>query len=154
VLDAIATEQGPWLLMAPGEIKPRDWKVRIAQATATDTDLIIVPTIDGRVVGSLGLYADPRTKVCAHVRALGMSVAAECRRLGVGTALVDAALGWARSNGVTRVVLSVLPHNAPAIAFYERHGFIVEGRRREQFILAGVAYDEVLMARSLKDRAR
>jgi RimJ/RimL family protein N-acetyltransferase len=151
VLDAIAAEQGPWLLMAPGEVKPRDWKARIAQATVADNELIIVPTIEGRVVGSLGLYPDPRTKVSAHVRTLGMSVAAEARRAGVGSALLDAALDWARGAGVTRVALSVLPHNAPALAFYERHGFAVEGRRREQFILAGVAYDEVLMARSLKD---
>ena len=151
VLDAIATEQGPWLLMRPGEIKPRDWRNRIAQATTDPAQLIVVPTIDGHVVGNLGLYPDSRSKVCAHVRMLGMSVAEECRRLGVGSALLAAAIGWAQSKGVTRVVLSVLPHNAPAIAFYERHGFAVEGRRRGQFILGGVAYDEVLMARFLED---
>ena len=55
-----------------------------------------------------------------HVATLGIAVAAEVRGRGIGTALMSEALRWARSVGVEKIVLSVYPHNAGAIALYRR----------------------------------
>jgi len=54
---------------------------------------------------------------------LGMLVAASHRRRGVGDALVDACVAWARQVGAREVVLHVFLHNVAAAALYRKHGF-------------------------------
>jgi RimJ/RimL family protein N-acetyltransferase len=81
----------------------------------------------------------------------GMSVGAAYRGVGVGSALLRAAIAWATAAGFAKIVLSVFPHNARAIAFYERHGFTLEGRRVRQFRRDGGYLDELLMGLPLTD---
>jgi GrpB-like predicted nucleotidyltransferase (UPF0157 family)/ribosomal protein S18 acetylase RimI-like enzyme len=47
-------------------------------------------------------------------------------REGVGSAMLSAALSTLNQKGWRDVVLWVLPENRPALAFYERFGFVVE----------------------------
>lgn len=146
LLDAIAAEPVPTLLMVPGQITAREWRHRIGLAGTSDTSLFLCAWIGSRLVGNLGLVSDAHP-ASAHVRVLGMSVARDCRGLGIGGALLEAAVAWAAAHGAEKVVLSVFAHNAPALAVYERHGFVREGLRRRQFVRAGEYHDEVLMAR-------
>jgi RimJ/RimL family protein N-acetyltransferase len=60
---------------------------------------------------------------------IGMMVAADWRGRGVGTALVAAAIEWARARGLHKLTLSVFPGNDAAIALYRKFGFVEEGRR-------------------------
>lgn len=52
-----------------------------------------------------------------------MVVARNFRRGGVGRALLEAALAWAKARGATRAQLLVDLDNAPALAWYERLGW-------------------------------
>ena len=61
-----------------------------------------------------------------------MVVAREWRGRGVGSALMVAAIDWARGRGLHKLSLSVWPHNAAAIALYGKYGFVEEGRRVKQ----------------------
>lgn len=54
---------------------------------------------------------------------LSLWVSPEHRGLGVGDALVDAVLDWARDRQFARVSLAVRTANRHATALYERHGF-------------------------------
>ncbi len=77
-------------------------------------------------------------------------VDAAYRRRGVGTALLDAADEWARSAGVTKLELHVFPHNTPAIALYDRHGYEREGYRRRHYRRpGGELVDTILMSKLL-----
>ncbi len=58
-----------------------------------------------------------------------MMVAADRRGRGVGTALMVAAIDWARAQGLHKLALSVFPHNDAAVALYRKFGFVEEGRR-------------------------
>jgi ribosomal protein S18 acetylase RimI-like enzyme len=49
------------------------------------------------------------------------------RGTGAGEALVEAVLSWSASAGATTVRLEVVEGNGPAIALYERQGFIPTG---------------------------
>ncbi len=60
---------------------------------------------------------------------IGMLVAYDWRGKGVGSALVAAAIDWARAQGLHKLSLSVFPHNDAAIALYRKFGFTEEGRR-------------------------
>ena len=77
---------------------------------------------------------------------LGMAVAREWRGRGVGSALLEAAIGWAREQGLHKLSLSVFPHNEAAIALYRKFGFVEEGRRVKHFRRAsGELWDSVEM---------
>jgi len=47
-------------------------------------------------------------------------------RMGAGSAMLSAALEKLDANGWRDAILWVLPENRPALAFYERFGFVVE----------------------------
>jgi ribosomal protein S18 acetylase RimI-like enzyme len=59
----------------------------------------------------------------------GMWVAPESRCRGLGAALLDAVIGWARARGFTRLELSAPSHSPAALALYRRAGFSATGAR-------------------------
>ncbi len=58
---------------------------------------------------------------------ISMWVAPEARRQGIGSALVDAVVDWARTQGLACLLLDVAAMNVPAIALYTRKGFVPNG---------------------------
>jgi RimJ/RimL family protein N-acetyltransferase len=123
---------------------------RSFRAGLDDSDrLSLVATVDGRVVGSLGLTHDGM----GHAD-LGMLLAIDARGRGLGSALLREATAWADAHPVVhKVCLQAWPHNTAALALYRRHGFLVEGhlhrhwRRRD-----GSLWDAVIMGLAVTDR--
>lgn len=77
------------------------------------------------VVGSLSVHPDSE-----HDCRIGMLVKPGYRGKGIGSALLGEAVQWARRQNQATISLLVFPHNAAAIALYERHGFKETGRHR------------------------
>lgn len=148
LLDAIAAEPRSGLLMEPGMRTPGDWRHVIAESEVGWGRLFIVAEAGRGLAANLGLRPVPNP-ASRHVCDIGISVAATTRNLGLGGALLELALEWAVAQGYTKATLSALGHNDGAVRFYERHGFVHEGRRVAQFIRGGQYSDEVLMARLL-----
>jgi RimJ/RimL family protein N-acetyltransferase len=86
-------------------------------------DGTLVAIAEGGLVGEI--HIDPSWMGFGEI---GMMVAADWRGRGVGTALVAAAIEWARARGLHKLALSVFPHNHVAIALYRSFGFVEEGR--------------------------
>ena len=99
-----------------------------ARAASWTLDGTLVAVAGGELVGSLHVE---RSRF--GFGELGMSVAREWRGRGVGSALLAAAIEWAREQDMHKLSLSVFPHNAAAIALYRKFGFVEEGRRVKQF---------------------
>lgn len=97
------------------------------------------------IVGRLSVARDPHP-ASRHVADLGLMVAADARRQGVGWALLEQAVEWARAGGVTKLELHVFPHNEPAIRLYEKFGFVKEGYRHDQYRRGRDFVDAILMA--------
>jgi ribosomal protein S18 acetylase RimI-like enzyme len=92
------------------------------------------------IVGNLGIRAHH------GMGSLGMMVARQHRRQGIGGLLLDESLRWARESGLHKVDLGVWPHNAAAIALYRSRGFTIEGRLRRHYRRAnGELWDVVSM---------
>jgi RimJ/RimL family protein N-acetyltransferase len=92
---------------------------------------------------SLGRDPHPASR---HVADLGLMVAASHRRQGIGRALLERAIAWAREVGVRKLELHVFPHNDAAIALYESFGFEREGYRRAHYRRGSGYIDAILMA--------
>jgi len=118
------------------------------EAIQSDDQLRLLAVDGERVVGNLGL-----NPTSAGVLYLGMTIDADYRRQGVGTAMMVAATEWARAqHGIHKVELEVWPHNAAGIALYRKVGFAIEGRRRRHFRRRnGELWDAILMALVLDD---
>lgn len=109
-----------------------------------NTAVFVAETAEG-VVGRLSIARDANP-VSHHVAELGLMVAASARRQGIGSALMEEAVKWARGSGVTKVELHVFPHNEPAIALYRKLGYLEEGHRRHHYRIGGGYVDAILMA--------
>ena len=108
---------------------------------ARTADASFVAVADGQVVGMLHVERSRH-----GFGDLGMLVVRDWRGQGVGTALVEAAIGWARGHGLHKLCLEVFGHNAPAIALYRKCGFAEEGRRVKQYRRAsGELWDSIVM---------
>ncbi|HEY6707116.1 MAG TPA: GNAT family N-acetyltransferase, partial [Actinomycetota bacterium] len=139
MLVAVAGE-GRWIgTEAPVDVERR--RRRMVEEVDSDDVIVLVAEAKGMPVGQLGLHLAPY-----GVADLGMAVAAGWRGRGVGTALLAEAVERARKAGAHKLALQVWPHNAAALALYERFGFRREGyltrhyRRR-----SGELWDAVVM---------
>ena len=104
---------------------PVDLEARAASWTLDGT---LVAVAGAEIVGSVHL------EVSRHgFGEIGMAVARDWRGRGVGSALLAAAIAWARERGLHKLSLGVFPHNAAGIALYRKFGFVEEGRRVKQF---------------------
>lgn len=104
-----------------------------------------------KLVGNLTMTRYGDVKKSKHVRVLGMLVVDGYREMGIGTKLMEYALGWARAKkGVEKVTLGVFSNNQRALRLYEKFGFEVEGVRKKHYYIAGEPEDEIDMALFVK----
>lgn len=107
------------------------WHDRAARGAAGDDRVTFIAEQNGRWVGSAtGLAARPDDSKNSEPMLVGMFVDATARRRGVGVALVESVVGWARAGGAPRVVLWVTSGNERAIALYGRCDFRPTGATR------------------------
>lgn len=78
---------------------------------------------------------------------LNMAVHPDARRQGAASLLLTNALDFARASGATHAFLEVRQSNRGAIAFYERHGFTLRGRRARYY--TDPVEDALVLARLL-----
>jgi GNAT superfamily N-acetyltransferase len=81
------------------------------------------------------------------VHLVAMFVRPAARGRGVGEALIEAVLGWARDHGAASLDLWVTEANKPARRLYERCGFTPTGAR--QPLPSNPALTEIAMSRVL-----
>jgi putative acetyltransferase len=109
---------------------------------------LLVATVDGRVVGNLGLDRVGGARR-SHVASMGMSVHDDFQNRGIGGALVAAMVELADDwLGLRRIELEVYTDNAAAIHLYEKFGFVVEGTAHDYARRPGGFVDAYHMARS------
>jgi putative acetyltransferase len=93
------------------------------------------------VVGHISVVLAPY-----GVADIGMLVTEGWRGKGVGTALLEAAISWARAAGAHKLALEVWPDNTPALQLYRKAGFVEEGRKVRHYRRSnGELWDSLLM---------
>lgn len=134
------------LVSCPDELEEISF-ARTIEALAAEGSYLVAER-DGCVVGHAMLDRVAPLRALDHVRSLTLVVHPGCTRQGVGRALLNALLDWARASRVVRrIELRVREGNAPAIALYEKSGFVEECRLRKRIMLPdGRCIDDIGMA--------
>lgn len=108
----------------------------ITGAKSGEGGCMLVAEVGGRVVGEGTIRRWPRRRV-EHIGHIGISVHPDWQELGLGRAIMNGLIEWARARrdkhgrpAVTRIDLFVFADNPRAIALYKSLGFAHEGTRR------------------------
>jgi RimJ/RimL family protein N-acetyltransferase len=131
------------------EKEERDWIRRHVDGPA---NALLIAEMSGHIIGMLAVESGERKRL-AHRAILHMSVSHEWRGRGVGTALLETAVEWAKKHpAIEKLCLAVIATNSRAIALYRKLGFIEEGRRlREIKVGPGQYEDDISMYRFVKE---
>jgi RimJ/RimL family protein N-acetyltransferase len=152
-IQQMTDELGIGVVTSPGEfnLTVEQEERFITEHAESDNSILLVGDANGEIVAVANCTGGQR-KANRHNCVLAISVAKEWRDRGLGTAIMQRLLDWARqSNIITRVELEVFAHNDRAIHVYEKLGFQHEGRRRKAFIKEGLYIDSLVMAVLLDD---
>ncbi len=116
---------------------------RVAPGLAGELPTVsyVVAVAAGTAVGHAALSA---VGDVAELQRIGVTGA--WRRRGVAGMLLTDVVAQAGSEGAERLLLEVREDNAPALAFYARHGFVELARRRRYYVDGATA---VVMERAL-----
>ena len=146
---AVGAEEEGWLITG-GEWRSAAEERRYLRSIRRHPHAaVLVAEDDGAIVGRLSVARDLHP-ASEHVGDVGLMVARDYRRRGVGKALMEGAEEWARSVGIRKLELHVFPHNEPAIALYEGLGYDREGFRWRHYRRGSEFVDAILMAKELE----
>jgi RimJ/RimL family protein N-acetyltransferase len=146
--EAVGSEPEGWLVTTNGWRDASDERRYLRAIRRYPNAAVFVAEDEGHIVGRLSIARDQHP-ASRHVADLGLMVAITHRRRGVGRALLDAAVKWGQDSGVRKLELHVFPWNEPAIALYERFGFVKEGYRHAHYRRGDEYVDAILMAYEL-----
>ena len=141
--------EGRWIGTEPG-FDADERAQRMTDTVSRGPGIMLVADAGGDVIGSLSLI--PAAYGTAD---LGMLVAQEWRGKGVGRALLEAGIEWARAEpAVHKIALQHWPHNRAAHRLYLALGFLVEGRLRRHYRRShGEVWDAIVMGLVVDDSA-
>jgi RimJ/RimL family protein N-acetyltransferase len=142
---SVGAEAGGWLLTGDRWRSTGEERRFLRSVRGHPDAAVFVAEADAAVVGRLSVSRDPHP-ASRHVADLGLMVSAGHRRRGIGRALLEQAVEWARGAGVTKLELHVFPWNEPALRLYASFGFEREGLRRRHYLRDGEYVDAILMA--------
>ena len=111
----------------------------------SDNKLLVIAEVQGNINGIIGFTGDERKRM-RHTGEFGMAVLRKYWSLGLGSALVECMIEWAKASRIVRKInLRVRVDNQRALRLYERFGFTREGLVSRQFKMADKFYDAYFM---------
>ena len=111
----------------------REGRADFERLIASDDCLVLVARAGREAVAHLVGYihaASPTRQPVTYANLRSLYVAPTSRRQGVGDALTQAFVNWARAEGSAEAHVDAYAANEPAQRLYERHGFLVRSTAR------------------------
>jgi ribosomal protein S18 acetylase RimI-like enzyme len=116
LFDAVASER-LWIGTEPGYDRER-YRDTFGFALGRGNGMFVAESAGALI----GIATEHQQEPYGHM--VGIIVAAPYRGRGIGRALLERLIEWARSNQLRHLSLSVFPHNERALALYRSCGFV------------------------------
>jgi ribosomal protein S18 acetylase RimI-like enzyme len=104
----------------------RDVLAGAVRAQSPQSAVLVAEGVEGTPLGFISLRVSEDVVGVARGHVADLAVIADARRMGVGTALMEAGEAWAREHGLPALSLDVWSTNERALAFYRRLGYSAE----------------------------
>ncbi|HTU71126.1 MAG TPA: GNAT family N-acetyltransferase [Candidatus Baltobacteraceae bacterium] len=142
LFDAVAAER-LWIGTEPGYDREK-YQDMFGFSLGNGNGMFVAHT-GGQIVGVITEYRhDP------YGHTIGMLVDERYRGMGIGRALLDRLVTWARERGIPHIALLVFPHNERALALYRSFGFVeIDAQAARISRASGEAWDAILMRKVL-----
>ncbi len=141
---AVASKLG-LLNAAPGEIPRSAFFEKIQTLAENPRGIYVVAELEEQIVGHLHLTPMPLA-ANSHICTLNIVVHNNWQERGVGRALLEHAILWAKgAAGVEKIELMVRSTNARAISLYRSVGFKEEGQIQNRVKLDERYIDDIAM---------
>jgi RimJ/RimL family protein N-acetyltransferase len=141
-------DETPFMLRLPHEQRetPAEESRYLRHLRASGNSVALFAEDDGFPCATLIVTGGGLARL-AHVGYLGMGVLRRYWRAGIGRAILDAAIDWARDHELIRKLsLQVFDTNVRAVQLYHSVGFVEEGRLRDEVHEDGEFVDMLQMA--------
>ncbi|MDQ3192818.1 MAG: GNAT family N-acetyltransferase [Bacteroidota bacterium] len=113
--------------------------------------LFLIAIYNEQIVGNIDLSGSQR-KALKHTAVIGMGMLKEWRNTGLGTALLNCSINWAKQNPLLELLwLQVYANNQAGISLYKKAGFMENGIQKNFFKnQQNIYFDNITMSLELK----
>ena len=127
--------QTDWLLSYPDEVTftAEQEEQFLREKAESENEVEILAELDGKLIGSAGVFAVRNAEKTRHRAGFGISVDKAYWGLGVGRALTEACIECAKTAGYLQMELEAAAENESALKLYESVGFVEYGRNPKGF---------------------
>ena len=142
----------PFLLRTPEEFDytPEE-EARILAGRKNDPrSLMLVAETEGEIIASADVCPHGSKSRVQHRAELGISVRKDYWQQGIGSALMERLIPFAKQSGFEQIELTVESRNQRALQLYHKNGFVIYGTRPHGLKYPDGSYDnDYLMVRML-----
>ena len=142
----------PFLLRTPEEFNytPEEEAQVLAGRKNDPLSLMLVAEIEGQIIASADVCSHGAKSRVLHRAELGISVRKDYWRQGIGSALMERLISFAKQSGFEQIELTVESKNQRALRLYLKNGFTVYGTRPHGMKYPDGSYDnDYLMIKML-----
>lgn len=125
----------------------REW---IGSFLTNENSLLLVAEHEDEIIGNIDLTGN-RRKIMEHTAVIGMGMLKEWRNSGLGTALLQLTIEWAKENEILELIwLQVYTENKLGLNLYRKMGFEENGIMKDFFKHGEKYFDNLTMTMSVK----
>ena len=122
---------------------------RIGEWKKSENSRMFVGILNGEFAGFIAVVTGPSPRA-SHRASIVVGVRKAYYGKSVGTSLMSKAEAWAQEVRISRLELTVIENNAPALALYKKMGYTVEGTRINSLFINGEYLNELYMGKYIK----
>ena len=125
-----------------------EMEIFLNKQASSDNQITLLAFLNDKIAGIVNITADQRKRV-RHIGDLFIVIGKRYWNNGLGSLLIEEAIEWAQASGILRrLQLTVQTRNQAAVHLYQKHGFVIEGRKeRGAYIEEGKFIDVYLMGK-------
>jgi len=139
--------ESDFLTFGSGEltVSVSDEEAMLEESRNAKNKIMILALVGNKVIGCLHFTGGARARI-QHTGEFGVSVLKDYWDQGIGTAMVQELIHWAKdSNVIRKLNLRVRSDNDRAVRVYEKLGFVQEGLITREFFMSAQFYNFICM---------